>query len=90
MMKNNNTEAASNQAFVSAITSAEFCDPLYMQLVSHFADEMRKAIKGRICTPERMALLYPIFREINQETDETEAYWRQIRLKAVKHSLKEL
>lgn len=36
----------------------------------NFSDEMYKAIKGRICTPERMATLYPIFREINEETEE--------------------
>lgn len=58
------------KAFAVAITSAKHCDPLYLQLRQHFADEMNKAVKGRICTPERMAKLYPIFREINLETDE--------------------
>jgi len=34
---------------------------------------MNKAVNGRICTPERMVLLYPIFREINAEMDEINA-----------------
>ena len=32
---------------------------------------MKKAVEyERICTPERMAALYPIFREINAEQEE--------------------
>jgi hypothetical protein len=42
---------------------------------------MRKAVEGRICTPERMARLYPIFREINVEMDGINDYWAKIRRK---------
>ena len=42
----------------------------YKKLYGLFNSEMQKAVReGRICTPERMAVLYPIFREINDETD---------------------
>lgn len=39
-------------------------------LWQRFGKEMDRATRGRICTPERMNFLYPIFREINLEMDE--------------------
>ena len=70
----NNREipATDSKTFADSITNADFFSPLYAQLVKHFSDEMHKAVKGRICTPERMAKLYPIFREINAEMKEIE------------------
>ena len=61
---------------------------LRMKLSQHFMDEMDKAQEGRICTPERMAALYPIFREINDEQDEIEAYWRSVEAKAIRRQEK--
>ena len=56
--------------FSQTILSADPRSPLYTELWSLFSDEMRRAVKyGRICTPERMSVLYPIFREINIEQD---------------------
>jgi hypothetical protein len=46
----------------------------------HFSDVMSKAIKGCICTPERMAFLYPLFREIAEEKRESELLEEKDRL----------
>ena len=63
------------ETFAIAIQSADH-GQLYRDLYKHFCDEMYKAVKdGRICTPERMAALYPVFREINVEQDEIKVYW---------------
>ena len=80
-MKENNTnqneipekDLTDGKLFADAILNAE--GELYTTLYKHFADEMQKASKGRICTPERMAVLYPIFREINIEQDEIKREW---------------
>ena len=79
-MKEDNTNEneipeTDGKVFAEAIINADFGSPLYFQLVKHFSAEMDKASNGRICTPERMAKLYPIFREINLEMDEINAYW---------------
>lgn len=58
--------------FAEAILNAK--GELYKTLYLHFSEEMNKALKGRICTPERMAKLYPMFREINIETEEINAF----------------
>lgn len=58
--------------FVDAVKNIDRPSALSMTLYRHFAEEMRKAVdNGCICTPERMASLYPIFREINIEQEET-------------------
>lgn len=89
-MKNDSTkdrtqktnEKPEAEVFAEMITTVEFGSELYLKLASHFSDEMRKAVnQGRICTPERMALLYPIFREINIEMDEIDKYWRKMEIK---------
>lgn len=60
--------------FADAVATVDRDSPLYKELYALFNREMEKAVKrGRICTPERMALLYPIFREINAEQDEMSA-----------------
>jgi hypothetical protein len=66
------------QIFAEAISgNVDFISPLQHKLYLHFCEEMRKAVDhGRICTPERMAVLYPIFREINREMDEIDAHWK--------------
>lgn len=92
-MQENNTNQTEipetdGKTFADAILNAEFGSPLYHQLARHFADEMYKAIKGRICTPERMAVLYPIFREINIEMDEINAYWDKVELKEARRKAK--
>ena len=73
-----NDEIKDAKVFAEAILNAEFGSQLFHKLCGHFADEMYSAIKGRICTPERMAVLYPIFREINIEMDEIEdCLWKE-------------
>ncbi len=72
-MNKNTTLAEQTEAFVKAITELPTPSPLALKLFSHFCDEMNAAVEyGRICTPERMAKLYPIFREINMEMDDME------------------
>jgi hypothetical protein len=76
--KTETTEIKEGAVFGQAILNAEIGSPLYLQMARHFADEMFKAVNhGRICTPERMAGLYPIFREINVEMDEINLHWRE-------------
>lgn len=92
-MKENNTNEneipeKDGKVFAESILNAEFGSPLYHQLAKHFAVEMDKARNGRICTPERMALLYPIFREINIEMDEINAYWDKVELKEARRKAK--
>lgn len=92
-MNENNTNVeeipeTDGKIFADAILNTEFGNPLYMQLAKHFSDEMYKALKGRICTPERMALLYPIFREINIEMDEINTYWETERIKEARRQAK--
>lgn len=71
---NNPNTADAAEVFAKAVTTIKDRNPLYYALARHYSDEMFKAVNhGRICTPERMALLYPIFREINLETDEIKA-----------------
>ena len=70
MTQNIEIETKDAKTFAEVVQNVEWASPLCFQLQRHFADEMYKAIEGRICTPERMALLYPIFREINIEQDE--------------------
>lgn len=69
------------EAFALALEKAESSLPLMSSLKELFSSEMEKAIfRGRILMPERMAKLYPIFREINIELSEIDAenlYWKQ-------------
>lgn len=58
-----------SKAFTEAILSLDKSSIQYRELWYEFGKEMRKATEGRIATPERMAILYPIFREINEEQD---------------------
>ena len=76
MIDTNQTIEKEAEAFAAAITSLEAGSPLYSKLYLHFSEEMRKAVDhGCICTPERMAKLYPIFREINMEQEDSQKYW---------------
>jgi hypothetical protein len=93
-MQENNTnveeipekDLTDGKLFAEAILNAE--GELYTTLYKHFADEMNKAVKGRICTPERMALLYPIFREINIEMNEIKTYWDREEMKEARRKAK--
>src|SRR4051812_46398158 len=68
---------AEGKVFAEAILKAE--GPLHHKLYRHFCEEMRRAVDhGRICSPERMTILYPIFREINLETDDINAFWAEV------------
>lgn len=75
------------EVFAEMIKTVEFGSELYLKLSFHFSDEMRKAVnQGRICTPDRMARLYPIFREINIEMDEIDKHWRKMEIKDKKRA----
>lgn len=51
-------------------------DASYWALAKLFNEELRRAVDhGRICTPERMAILYPILRDINIEQEEIQRIW---------------
>jgi hypothetical protein len=67
--------------FATAFDTAKGDREMEMKLYYLFNEEMRKAIRGRICTRDRMAKLYPIFREINIETDEIEREWAEFERK---------
>ena len=57
--------------FIDRVFKAEVGSEERFALARHYTEEMRRAVDhGRICTPERMIALYPIFREINIEQDE--------------------
>ena len=64
------TETMKPKDFEKAITRTAFMSDVYRDLVKAFCFEMHNALTGRICTRERMAKLYPIFREINIEQEE--------------------
>ena len=66
----NRNPDAETKKFAERLLKAEAGDKQHLALANHFAEEMRKAVEGRICTPERMIALYPIFREINIEQEE--------------------
>jgi hypothetical protein len=86
-----NTETKDAETFVKAIlelAEAKNMTPLYTQLYKHFCDEMRKAVNGAICTPERMAKLYPIFREINIEAEENRKWHAEMERKAARRNKK--
>lgn len=95
-MKKNITKPAE----VKPLTAEKFADilgaamgdsKLLMQLYLLFNKEMQKAVtKGRICTPGRMAILYPIFREINEETDENDRYWDRVERDIARRRVKKL
>lgn len=69
--------------FSEAIRSFNLPSPLSDVLYKHYTDEMMKAVNhGRICTSERMAILYPIFREINIEQEEIRAEHEQFEREA--------
>ncbi len=74
------------ETFGRAIKNAE--GNLYHALIRHFTDEMNKAVKGRIITPDRMEKLYPIFREINIEMDEINTAWHREELKRARREAK--
>ena len=80
--------AKESEVFVKSILDPNCSNALHHELYQHFSSELHKAVKGRICTPERMALLYPIFREINIEQDEIERYHRQEALKFARKEAK--
>lgn len=74
VIENESTIENQSRVFADAIKLVDIPSPLAMVLVRHFTDEMTKAAnEGRICTPERMVKLYPIFREINIEMEEIKA-----------------
>lgn len=74
------------EAFTKAVlVMDDYATPLSLLLYEHFCQQMKQAVEhGRICTPERMVLLYPIFREINNESAENERYWREVEQKAAR------
>lgn len=78
-------------AFQTAIVAAKDDVRLRSALSEFFIKELYKAIdKGRICVPERMAVLYPIIREINDETDAVEMYWQRFENKKTNQKEKQL
>ena len=60
------------EAFAQAMAKADRDGPLYHQLFNHFGEELEEALKARLCTRERMIVLYPILRQINLEDDQVE------------------
>jgi hypothetical protein len=79
----------------SVMNEAEFADALKALELGYdaqllrtvcdtFTREMERARLGRICTPERMAKLYPIFREINEEMERIEAEWDALETEQVR------
>lgn len=63
--------------FQRALRNAD--DDAEMQLKQYFTRVMRFAVdEGRILDPERMARLYPIFKEVCDEIEEIEAYWSNV------------
>ena len=85
-MNDTEKDLTDGKLFADAILKAE--GELYKTLLNHFVSEMDKARKGRICTPERMAALYPIFREINIEMNEINAYWDRQEIKEARRMAK--
>lgn len=62
--------------FVKAVGN----DKEHSRMYQHFNDVFRYVSRrGRICTPERMAQLYPVLREIYDEAVEIEEYWAKRR-----------
>lgn len=60
-------------AIINTFRTADQMGDDYKKAWYHFGETMAKAMRGRICTPERMATLYPIFAEIADEVDEADA-----------------
>ena len=77
----NITEKPESEVFAETILTVDSSSPLYFQMWRLFCEEMHKAIRGCIATPERMARLYPIFREINIETEESDKLWAELETK---------
>ena len=72
------TYPVTSEEFVETILSEEVASPRYTELWHHYGKLMRRAVReGRTATPERMAKLYPIFREICDELDEMDAFYAE-------------
>lgn len=103
-MKNNTIRAKNESAASKAakpMTTEEFITAYVasrtegatsgVELARYFISELQEAMcNGRICTLDRMIVLYRVVREINDETIARDRYWAKREERAENRRLKKL